>query len=123
MEPNEWMSSEAIYQKLNKVYGSRVPKGRILKVHLVQEAKNDGLTMHDRFFLTNHGAINFGHGFNISRQAKSMQNAFVVDKPHHEILKEIYIKGVARFHERLPRRLSIPYAKDVITLSLVMPTA
>jgi hypothetical protein len=121
-EPNEWMSSDAIYQKLKEVYGSRIPKGRMLKVHLVQEARDDGLTMHDRFFLTNHGAINFGHGFKISTQKKSMQNAFVVDKNHHEILKEIYIKGVARFHERLPRRVSIPYAKNVITLSLMRPS-
>lgn len=120
MEPSDWMSDIEIRQKLKDIYGTRLPKDRKLRVHLVQEARKDdeGLTLHDRFFLTNHGAINFGHGFKISRQTKSMQNAFIVDRPHHETLKEVYINGVSRFEERLPKRASIPYPKYVTTVEL-----
>jgi hypothetical protein len=121
MESRDWMTDLEIRQKLYDVYGTRLPKDRQLQVHLVHEGRkaDEGLTLHDRFFLTNHGAINFGHGFKISRQTKTMQNAFIVDKHHHEILKEVYINGVARFCEKLPKRASITYPKNVSTISLM----
>lgn len=121
MEPRDWMMDPEIQQKLKDIYGPRLPKDRQLRVHLVHEGRKDdeALILHDRFFLTNHGAINFGHGFRISSQAKTMQNAFIVDRPHHENLKEIYINGVARFLEHLPKRSEITYPKSVTTLSLM----
>jgi hypothetical protein len=121
MEPRDWMTDVEIRQKLKDVYVTRLPKDRQLRVHLVHEGRKDdeGLILHDRFFLTNHGAINFGHGFRISRQTKTLQNAFIVDKPHHEILKEIYINGIARFSEGLPKRPSITYPKNVTTIPLI----
>lgn len=120
-EPSVWMTEDAIQSELKKIYGSFLPKDRQLRIHLVQTGRKHegGLTLHDRFFLTNHGAINFGHGFKISRQAKSMQNAFIVDKNHHETLKEVYINGVARFTEGLPRRASVTYPKNVASISLM----
>jgi hypothetical protein len=121
MEPRDWLSDDEIQLKLKDVYGARLPKDRQLRVHLVQEAKKDdeGLTLHNRFFLTNHGAINFGHGFKISRHTKSTQDAFIVDKQHHETLKAIYINGVARFSDNLPKRSEMTYPRSVTTLSLM----
>jgi len=120
-EPSVWMTEEAIQLELKRIYGSYLPKDRLLRVHLVQTGRKHegGLSLHDRFFLTNHGAINFGHGFKISRQAKPMQNAFIVDKAHHETLKEVYINGVARFTEGLPKRASMIYPKNVTSISLM----
>lgn len=115
-----WISVEEIDQNLRKIYASIVPKGRNFRLHLVHKPKKGkgDLKLHDRFFLTKWGAINFGHGFNMSR-VNSRQNAFVVDKAHHETLKEIYMNGVARFQEHLPKRASIPYPSDVTTLSVL----
>ncbi|CAN1528372.1 hypothetical protein MCEMIEM28_01335 [Burkholderiaceae bacterium] len=120
-EPPVWMTEDEIQLELKETYRSYLPKDRQLRVHLVQTGRKHegGLALHDRFFLTNHGAINFGHGFKISNQTKTMQNAFIVDKQHHETLKEVYINGVARFLERLPKRASITYPKSVSTISLM----
>ncbi len=74
--------------------------------------------MHDRFFMTKHGAINFGQGFLVVSQRQPMQNAFVVDKNHHSLLKEVYINGVARYSEKLPKISNLPYPKGVTTIEL-----
>jgi len=116
-EPKTWMKESEIQDSLNRIYRQRVPKDRSLLVHLVQEAPphQEGLLMHDRFFMTMHGAINFGQGFMKVSQKQPMQNAFVVDKDHHAILKEMYINGVARFSEKLPKKTNTPYPKYVST--------
>lgn len=120
IDPKSWMRPEEIKESLKKIYGHRLPKDRSMAVHLVQETKleQDGLTMHDRFFMTIHGAINFGQGFLVVKQKQPMQNAFVVDKEHHSLLKELYINGVARHAEKLPRVSNLAYPKNVQTVEL-----
>lgn len=119
-DPKNWMQKYEIENLLERIYGHRIPKDRSLVVHLVQEARleQDGLTMHDRFFLTIHGAINFGQGFLVVNQKQPMQNAFVVDKPHHALLKEAYINGVARHSEKLPKVASVAYPKGVTSIEI-----
>jgi hypothetical protein len=114
-DPKTWMKESEIHDSLDRIYRQRIPKDRSLVVHLVQEPphKQEGLIMHDRFFLTMYGAINFGQGFMKVSQKQSTQNAFVVDRDHHAILKEVYINGVARFSENLPQKTNIPYPKYV----------
>ena len=109
------LEASEIANSLKRVYGHRIPKDRSLVLYLVHESKKDeqGLTMHDRFFLTNHGAISFGHGFEVGNQSQSMQNAFVVDRDHHALLKEVYINGVARHAESLPKVANVAYPKGV----------
>lgn len=115
-----WMSEVEIKDSLNRIYRQRIPKDRALAIHLVQEAKlrQEGLTMHDRFFMTIHGAINFGQGFLVISQRQPMQNAFVVDKEHHALLKEVYINGVARYGEKLPKLANVAYPKGVTSVEI-----
>ncbi len=119
-DPQTWMKESDIKDSLERIYGKRIPKDRYLAIHLVQEARfgQEGLTMHDRFFMTKHGAINFGQGFLVVSQRQPMQNAFVVDKNHHSLLKEVYINGVARYSEKLPKISNLPYPKGVTTIEL-----
>lgn len=114
------METSEIENSLRRIYGHRIPKDRSLVLYLVHESKKDeqGLTMHDRFFLTNHGAISFGYGFEVGNQNQSMRNAFVVDKDHHALLKEVYINGVARHLEKLPRIGNIAYPKAVHSIEV-----
>ena len=119
-EPKRWMTEAEIKDALNRIYGHRIPKDRTLALHLVHgvQFEQDGLTMHDRFFMTKHGAINFGQGFLKKSQRQPMQNAFVVDKDHHAQLCEIYINGVARFGEKLPKLANVAYPKGVTPIEV-----
>ncbi len=118
-----WMKIDEIDKKIREIYGKRLPKDRSMVVHLVREARRGqkGLTMHDRFFMTKYGAINFGQGFFVLEQTQPIQNAFVVEKPHHEYLKALYIDGVARHKEKLPKPSHVVYPEAVETLELVVP--
>lgn len=109
------MRDEEIEPLLQRIYRNVLPKGRKLKLHLVAEAKpcENVLRMHDRFFLTVHGAINFGQGFFVSKQPIQQQNAYVLDRDHHIALKRTYIDGVARHQERLPRIPKVAYPREV----------
>lgn len=114
------LETSEIENSLKRIYGHRIPKDRSLVLYLVHESKKDeqGLTMHDRFFLTNHGAISFGYGFEVANQNQSMRNAFVVDKNHHALLKEVYINGVARHSEKLPKVANVAYPKGVTPVEI-----
>ena len=47
------------------------------------------------------------------KQPLPQQNAFVLDKGHHAVLKQTYIDGVARHAERLPKLPKIAYPRGV----------
>ena len=98
-----------------KEYRELVPKDRTLQLHLVNEGSLKGkrLHLHDRFFLTTHGAIQFGQGFALGNMALPKQNASVIERDHHTQLKQIYIDGVARFREYLPKVPGVAYPVDV----------
>lgn len=119
-DPRTWMKQPEINDSLNGIYGQRIPRDRSLAIHLVEDVRlgQEGLTMHDRFFMTIYGAVNFGQGFLVVNQKQPMQNAFVVDKDHHAILKKVYINGVARHAEKLPKVSNIAYPKGVISIEL-----
>lgn len=110
-----YMSDSDISSSLRQIYKNILPKDRELLLHLVSDSVpgEHGLRMHDRFFLTIHGAINFGQGFFMLKQPLPQQNAFVLDKEHHAVLKQTYIDGVTRYAERLPKVPKIPYPKGV----------
>ena len=104
--------------RFQRTYRDLVPKDRSLKLHLVDEGSFQGETLHlhDRFFMTTHGSLQFGQGFVIGSKKSPKQNAFVTERDHHVQLKKTYIDGVARFRERLPRVAGIPYPIDVNTM-------
>jgi hypothetical protein len=114
------MSDEGIQSQLDMIYGDALPKDREMRLHLVSEGRagERWLRLHDRFFLTTHGAINFGQGFFVLKQPLPQQNAFVLDKGHHMVLKCTYIDGVARWNECLPRLPGVAYPKDVNSFKL-----
>ncbi len=114
------MPFDAIRSGIRQTYEALLPKDRSLHLHLVTEAKAGGtaLRLHDRFFLTSHGAINFGQGFFIRAQLHAQLNAYVVDRRHHKQLKQTYIDGVALYAERLPRISGIAYPIDVNSIEL-----
>jgi hypothetical protein len=111
------MSDDEITSFLQGIYGEILPKDRELKLHLVNEGKTGHhfLRLHDRFFLTMHGAINFGQGFFMVKQLKPQMNAFILDRDHHLALKRTYIDGVARHAENLPKVPKIAYPQSVNT--------
>ena len=110
-----YMSDADISSLLRRIYKNILPKDRELVLHLVSDGMpgEHALRMHDRFFLTVHGAINFGQGFFVLKQPIPQQNAFVIEKEHHAVLKQTYIDGVARHAERLPKVPKVAYPKGV----------
>lgn len=118
LRPTQDMNETEIEANFKRIYRSIVPKDRRLTLHLATEGKvgGDALRLHDRFFLTKHGSINFGQGYLLVNQRVPQQNAFVVDKDHHHQLKQTYIDGVARHAERLPKVPSIPYPLKVVSI-------
>jgi hypothetical protein len=56
------MTESEIYNQLSHIYGDVIPSHRYLKLHIVYEGGGE-LDLHDRFFLTMHGSINFGRGY------------------------------------------------------------
>jgi len=120
-DSRSWMSIEDIYTNLTRVYKDKVPKDRSFNLHIIQEPSfnQEGLRLHDRFFLTLNGAINFGQGFFVSGKKQTQHNAFVVDRDHHSGLKETFINGVSRFSEKLPKKKGVLYPVDVKSFCLV----
>ena len=112
-------AAKSLENDLAQHYQRLIPKGCTLKLHYVVEARDtNALQLHDRFFLTKYGAINFGHGFRIVGKGAPQINAFIVDAGHHNTLKQIYINGVAHCKEQLPRSRDVPKPRDVITLAV-----
>ena len=106
-----------IVDLLNSIYSNIIPKERFLKFHFVDEDKpgREHLRMHNRYFLTNNGGIDFGQGFTIVNSPAPQVDAYVIDKPHLAILKETYFNGVCRLAEDLPKQKGIAYPIDVLT--------
>jgi len=106
-----------IVHLLDSIYSNVVPKDRVLKFHFVFEDKKGGeyLRMHNRYFLTNHGGIDFGIGFEIVDSSIPQVDAYVIDKPHLAVLKETYFNGVCRSKEKLPKQKGIAYPIDLLT--------
>ncbi len=115
-----FMSDAEIESLLIATYRDVLPKDRELKLHLVTEGKpgENALRLHDRFFLTVHGSINFGQGFYVLKQPFPQQNAYVLDRDHHIVLKHTYIDGVARHGERLPRVSNAAYPRSVNSFAI-----
>ncbi len=113
-------SFREIEDRMSKTYTGLVPRDRVLKLHLVEEGSSDSdaLRLHDRFFLTMHGSIQFGQGFKSGNRKLPQQNAFITEKNHHSQLKRIYIDGVARHAERLPRVSGVSYPINVSTAAV-----
>jgi hypothetical protein len=115
---SQLMTDLEIESKFKQIYRNFIPKDRSLKLHLVTEGKlgSDSLRLHDRFFLTTHGSINFGQGFLLVNQRIPQQNAFVTDKDHHARLKQTFIDGVARHSDKLAKVSGIAYPLKVISI-------
>jgi hypothetical protein len=109
-------NSEQIQRELQSCYENLIPRDRTIRLHLLTEGPKDTLQMHDRFFLTKHGGINFGHGF-VPGKSRSV-NAFVLDETHHREQKATYIDGVARHDEGLPKTPGVRYPKAVDTFTV-----
>ena len=111
-------------RELAETYQALVPKDRTFRLHCVVEPRGTearegtNLRLHDRFFLTKYGAINFGHGFRLVGKGLPQQNAFVVDAGHHVILKRTYIEGVAHHGTQQQKWPGIPAPVDVITFTV-----
>jgi len=103
--------------KLNEIFEKRITKNRTLIFHFIKEDRPGGvsLRMHNRYFLTKYGAIDFGQGFEIQSQSVPQMDAYIVDKEHHKNLCLTFIEGVGRYSERIPKRQNIAYPIQVLT--------
>jgi len=117
----ELMTFEEIERTLSSIYSALIPRDRFLRLHLVLQGKqgSEELRLHDRFFITRFGSINFGQGFLVLDQPLPQQNASVVSREHHERLKLTYVDGVARHKEKLTQKHGIPSPKGVHSIELV----
>lgn len=115
------LSPKDVEIEINRLLLPIVPQGRKLIFHFVTEDKQGGehLRMHNRFFLTKHGAIDFGIGFDLIDQKHKQIKVYVVGKSDHDDMKKIYIDGVCRFCEKLPRMKSLPYPRWVDKVTLI----
>ena len=115
-------NSEFAYveKKISARYLSKIPKDRKLYFHFVFEdrARGNYLRMHNRYFLTKFGAIDFGQGYDIQNQPIPQMDAYVLDKAHHLNLSATYIDGVTRHTEKLTKKSEIAYPLKVMTCSL-----
>jgi hypothetical protein len=120
LNDSQQMTDSEIDSEFKQIFSHLIPKDRNLKLHLVTEGKlgSDSLRLHDRFFLTLHGSINFGQGFLLVNQRIPQQNAFVADKDHHTRLKQTFIDGVARHSDKLAKISGIAYPLKVTTFIL-----
>ena len=111
------VSFNSACDKMNEIFKSRITKDRKLMFHFVKEDRPGGafLRMHNRYFLTKHGAIDFGQGFEIQSQSVPQMDAYIVDKEHHKNLCMTYIDGVARHREKIPKRQGIAYPIEVFS--------
>lgn len=107
-------------KELNEIYGPRIPKSRKLFFHFVKEDRPGGsyLRMHNRYFLTKHGAIDFGQGYEIQNQVIPQMDAYIIDRAHHNVLASTYIDGVCRYSEKLKQKAGIAYPIQVQTCSI-----
>lgn len=116
-------ASAAIYhvsKELATIYEDRVGRERTLSIHFIEKQRRTTgeLQIHDRFFLTNFGAISFGRGFVLEYQEHPQETAHVVDKVAHISLKKVYIDGVARHRDGLPTPDGIPPLPGIITIDI-----
>ncbi|GDX24565.1 hypothetical protein LBMAG10_12300 [Actinomycetes bacterium] len=88
---------------------------RKLIFHFVKQAKHgtENLRLHNRFFLTRYGAIDFGQGVKLSSQPKAQMDASIVDKAHHDNLCLTYIYGVTKYKDKIHRDKDIAYPLNV----------
>jgi hypothetical protein len=116
------LTDQEIGSFLERIYKKFLPKDRELCLHLVTEGgpEENFLRMHDRFFLTIHGAINFGKGFFLAKHLQPQMNAFILDREHHILLKQTYIDGVARHREQLPKAPKTAYPRSVNTFRVTL---
>jgi hypothetical protein len=112
------VTKEQFETELKRVYASCIGRSRSLYIHLVDKPRYGGkdLEMHDRFFLTKFGAIQFGRGFVFKEREHPQESASVVDKSMHISLKHKYIDGVTRCYDLLPRKQGVPYPSGVTSL-------
>jgi hypothetical protein len=104
-------------RKLDEIFKPRIIKDRPLIFHFVKEDNPGGafLRMHNRYFLTKYGAIDFGQGFEIQSQSVPQMDAYIVDKEHHKNLCMTYINGVGQHADNLPKRQGIAYPLQVLS--------
>ena len=97
--------------QLDRIYKTKIPTNRTLEFHFIAEDAPNGknLRMHNRYFLTKYGAIDFGQGFDIKEQPVPQMDAHIVDKLHHANHCATFIDGVTRHKERLPKKQGIAY--------------
>ena len=86
-------------QELTTYLGRFIPKGKSLLVKLVDERSrtDENLILHNRFFLTKFGAIDFGKGFDRFGYALAQIPVHIVDKQVHLQLVDWYIDEKAPF--------------------------
>ena len=114
------INDEELADRMNKIYMPFIPRERQIVLNIVEEGRfgSDSLKLHDRFFLTIHGSINFGQGFLLVNQKLPQQNAFITDKEHHQHLKDTFIEGVANFHRLSKRKSQIAYPLSVTKIHI-----
>lgn len=93
--------------KLIDIYqGSQsIPKNRSLTFHLVDEVSEKNLTqddtrLHNRFFLTKYGAIDFGKGFSPLSHKTAQIPVYLVERGPHLELVNLFISDKANFKSK-----------------------
>jgi hypothetical protein len=86
-------------QELTTYLGRFIPAGKSLIVKLVDERSRseENLILHNRFFLTKFGAIDFGKGFDRFNYSLAQIPVHIVDKAVHLQLADWYIDEKAPF--------------------------
>jgi len=119
-DSERFMPRDELDDRFAKHYAQIIPKERNLFLHLVDDRKKDciHLRLHNRFFLTRFGALDFGPGLKLFNDAVPQIQGYVVQEKTHNNHKATYIDGVARHAERLPRLSHIAYPRCVSTIKV-----
>jgi hypothetical protein len=87
-QKKERFTIEEYQSQLQDSLARHIPKGKSLIINLVTEGS---VRLHNRYFLTKFGGIDFGKGFNFDNNEKSLIPAYLMDKKTHFPLVDMFI--------------------------------
>lgn len=83
---------EDLEGEMTRFFSSKLRPGLSLHWHIIR--RSSGLELHDRFFITDKGAIDFGKGTTLSKTGKKIFKVQYIDSVNHKNLIEKFVRPI-----------------------------